>query len=140
MIRVWRRVLTGGLALFGLGCSDIFRPSYDYGRVEVVATDPSGSAVPAVRLTLYTGQRHMAYGETRGDGRYVFRFVPEGEYGIEAGAPEGYSFPPGALPYAIVDAAAGSTVRASFTFVRTAPATAVLGRVVAPTSVGFPGN
>lgn len=103
-------------AVWMSGCGDIFRPSYDYSRVRVTATDQNGEGVPGVRLTLYIGNLHLEYGETRRDGTYSFNFVPAGGYGVEAGAPAGYRLAPGALPYRVFDVEKGEERDLQFDF------------------------
>jgi hypothetical protein len=72
------------------GCDDLLTPAFDYGEIEVVAARRSGDGVPGVRLTLYTGTRHLGYGITEADGRFVFDFVPQGQIAVLADPPEGY--------------------------------------------------
>ena len=113
----WRAIpLLFAACMSAAGCNDIFRESYDYGTVVVRATDGEGGGVPAVRLTLYTSTTHMEYGVTGPDGTHTFRFVPAGGYGIEAGPPEGYRWPEGALPYQYVDVEKGGRDDVDFSF------------------------
>jgi hypothetical protein len=104
------------LCLGLMGCSDIFRPSYDYAQIVVSAVDLAGQPVPGVRLTLYSGDLHMEAGVTRSDGAYRFRFVPAGGYGVQAGAPQGYHFPSESLPYRLVQVGQGEHKAVDFVF------------------------
>lgn len=102
------------LVLLLAGCSDVFRPSYDYANVVVTALDQEGQPVPAVRLTLYNGPQHLEYGLTGRNGRYDFRFVPAGVYGVAAGVPEGYAFPDNVPPYRLLQVEKGGRVEIEF--------------------------
>ena len=118
-----RSAATGTLLLMLLaaaGCSDIFRPTYDYAEVDVRAVDDAGAPVAGVELTLYFGPYHHDFGITRAEGRHVFRFVPAGPYGIAAGAPAGYVLPEGAASYRIVGVEKGGSASVEFVFDRTA--------------------
>lgn len=107
------------IALFTIGlgaCSDVYRPSYDYSEVLVAAVDGEGDPVPGVRLTLYIGWMHMGYGETRPDGTYRFDDVPSGIYGVEVGAPQGYTLPEGAKPFRLFEVKQGENNEVDFLF------------------------
>jgi hypothetical protein len=62
-----------------------------YNTVRVIARTRAGEAVPGVGLTLYTGQRPMAYATTAADGEFMFTLVPSGTYGVYASLPDGYA-------------------------------------------------
>lgn len=106
------------------GCSEVFGPGYDYGRIEVIAVDQLGEPVSGVPLTLYGRGRHYAYGETNAQGRHVFEFVPFdkagefGGFGVEAGAPEGYRFDPGPSRHLYADLEEGDEVTLEFVLER----------------------
>jgi hypothetical protein len=74
------------LAVIFAGCAELGITPFRYGTVEVTAMVNDTVPVPGVRLTLYTGTRHLAYGETDETGRYVFDLVPAGVMGV-AGYP-----------------------------------------------------
>ena len=116
MKRMARLMTIAAVSVWVAGCSDIFRTSYDYARVVVKATDQEGAGVPGVRLTLYNGVMHFEYGVTRADGSYAFEFVPAGGYGVEAGAPGGYQWPAGALPYRLLEVQQGDVRAVAFEF------------------------
>ncbi len=77
-------------ALALAGCGDLFTPEFQYGEVEVLVARRSGVGVPGVELTLYTGTRHLGYGITNDEGRFVFGFVPAGQIAVLADPPEGF--------------------------------------------------
>jgi len=81
------RTLWAGLALLLGGCSGLIPDSYEYGTIEVVAARRNGEPVEGVALTLYTGTRHLGYGVTDEQGRFEFRYVPEGRLGVHADPP-----------------------------------------------------
>jgi hypothetical protein len=81
------------------GCSDLFPSSYEYATVEVQANRWNGDPVPGVNLVLYTGERHMGYGVTDEEGRHVFHFVPQGEFGVGAVASDGFELMPANRPF-----------------------------------------
>lgn len=72
-------------------CADLITNTQPYGSIEVTAVLTNGDPLPGVQLMLYTSVRTMAYGSTGPDGKYVFKFVPEGAYGVQAIPPNGYS-------------------------------------------------
>jgi hypothetical protein len=100
------------------GCSDLFPPTHPYSTLDVEVLTDSGAPVPGVGLVLYDWRGDMAYGGTRFDGTYAFRFVPEGEYGVIMGVPAAYRLPDGAERYQHGIRLAGSArERVSFTLV-----------------------
>lgn len=105
--------------LAAAGCSDVFRPTYDYAEVAVRAVDDVGAPISGVDLTLYFGPYHHDFGRTRADGTHTFRFVPAGPYGIAAGAPAGYVLPEGEVSYRIVQVEKGGSASVEFAFDRT---------------------
>lgn len=106
------------LAVAAAGCSDIFRPTYDYASVEVRAVDDAGAPIRGVELTLYFGEYHHDFGWTRTDGTHTFRFVPEGAYGIAAITPDGYALPEGAEWYRIFQVQKGGSASVQFVYER----------------------
>lgn len=105
-------------------CSSLLSDGYDYGRIEVEVVRRSGEPVPGVDLVLYNWERHMAYGTTGAAGRYVFEFVPEGEFGVRA-VPDGGYLP---LDYDIpsvfldgVEVQKGGRAAVSFTLLKVGP-------------------
>lgn len=85
------RGVFGAILLLAAGalvaCEDLISEPFDYGKVEVTATRRSGVPVSGVRLTLYTGTRHLGYGTTDDNGRFSFQFVPTGRIGVLADPP-----------------------------------------------------
>lgn len=83
------RWLVALLALGGatVGCEDLLPEPFEYGSVEVETVRRNGEPVPGVRLTLFTGTRHLGYGVTDERGRYRFEFVPMGNLGVQAAPP-----------------------------------------------------
>lgn len=80
-----------GLVVAVAGCDTLLtRPGF-YNHLEVVATRRDGTPIPGVRLVLYTAVRPVGIGATGADGRYTFRDVPEGNYGVFATAPAPYT-------------------------------------------------
>jgi len=73
------------------GCDSWLTKPNLYSAVTVVVSTRRGEPIPDASLTLYTGQRPMGYAHTGSDGRYVFEQVPQGNYGIFAIPPAGYS-------------------------------------------------
>jgi hypothetical protein len=73
------------------GCDDWLTKPNLYYAVTVIVTTRHGEPIPDAALTLYTGQRPMGYAVTGTDGRYVFEQVPQGNYGVFAIPPNGYS-------------------------------------------------
>ncbi len=78
------------LALLAVtGCERLANPS-QYGSVSVATTTSDGTAVPGIPLTLYTGQRPIAYAQSDERGRHLFELVPPGNYGVQGTRPPGY--------------------------------------------------
>jgi hypothetical protein len=75
------------LALTAGACSELLRDGYDYGAVHVETVRRNGDPIPGVELALYSGARVWARGVSDADGRYVFRFVPPGNFGVRAVPP-----------------------------------------------------
>lgn len=78
------------LLLVAAGCDAWLTKPNLYNSVTVVVSQRNGAPVPGAGLSLYTGQRPMGYATTGSDGRYVFRDVPQGNYGVFATPPDGY--------------------------------------------------
>ncbi len=114
------RSVCGGLLILVLaGCSDLFTPGYDYATVHVMVSEPSGVGIAGVPLVLYTGVQRIALGTTNGSGRYDFRFVPPGNYGVAALRPERYT---AGLPFVDqIDAIEGSERSVSLVFCEGVP-------------------
>lgn len=97
--RARRGVLVAAAVLAAAGCGDLFPPTHPYSTLEVEVVGTDGEPVADAGLVLYDWKREISYGQTRGDGRYVFRYVPEGEYGVMVGVPAGYRLPEGGQPH-----------------------------------------
>jgi len=85
--------LTLSCALLGLvsGCDAWLTKPAMINQVSVaVARRSTGAPIAGVSVVLYTGQRPMGYGTTDSGGRYVFRDVPQGLYGVRAIVPPGF--------------------------------------------------
>lgn len=80
-------------------CSDVFPPTHPYSTLEVRVTSDRGEPLSGIGLVLYDWKREMGYGQTGFDGTHVFRYIPEGGYGVWIGEPAGYRLPEGANPY-----------------------------------------
>jgi len=74
-----------------VGCDAWLTKPNLYNTVTVIVSTRRGEPIPGASLTLYTGQRPMGYAVTGADGRYVFNQVPQGNYGLFAVPPTGYS-------------------------------------------------
>jgi hypothetical protein len=61
------------------------------GTIHVRAEEPSGKPVSGVRLTLYSHLGPIAEGVADSEGRYSFRSVPFGQYGVQADPLPGYT-------------------------------------------------
>lgn len=83
-------VLAALAPLVGAGCGGL-TDSYDYAEVTVSVADQRGRPLGEVPLTLFTSRRVVEYASTDAQGRYTFRFVPFGEFGVAATPPAGYS-------------------------------------------------
>jgi Carboxypeptidase regulatory-like domain len=104
-------------ALLLAGCSNLATDAQPYGTIDVNTVRSNGDPVPGVQLLLYTGVRPMAYGTTGMDGKYLFRFVPRGEYGVKATPPDGYGLPAGTPDYVDrLDMAPGQHESVTFTY------------------------
>lgn len=124
------------LAIGAASCDELLPEPYRYGTVEVLATRRSGEPVAGVELTLYSGERHLAYGRTGADGRFVFRSVPFGNLGVAASPPEGYAFRGPSFEHAYVDGlllAAGTRHTIDFRVLKRGPGTV---RVLAQSPAG----
>ncbi len=89
-----RRFLWPGILVLSLviqACTDVFTPHFTYASVEVSVTLANGQGVSGVPLVLYTGTRHLDYGETDSAGVSRFELVPEGDTGVGA-VPTGYFY------------------------------------------------
>ncbi len=69
--------------MLGGACAEAVITPFQYGSVEVTALS-NGEPVPGIQLTLYTGTRHLGYGSTNDEGRFVFESVPAGIMGVAA--------------------------------------------------------
>lgn len=88
------RLVVAGLvacsATLFAACSDLLTDGYDYGEIEVRTVRRSGEPVPGLDLALYGRGRDLGYGTTGDSGRFVFRYVPQGRYGVYVGISEAY--------------------------------------------------
>jgi hypothetical protein len=126
------RVAAWSCALLLAGCDAWLTKPLLYNTVDVVATQRNGAPIPGVNLILYTGQRPMGYGATGLDGRFTFKRVPEGGYGVYAGLPGGYDilehFIPGNISF-VRDGllvADDTLVTVHFTFLKVGPGAIVV--------------
>lgn len=113
------------------GCAELVTDILEYGSVVVETRRRSGDPVAGVRLTLYTGTRVMAIGQTGADGRFLFENLPpdvRGGYGVYAEPPEGYARPEEILGGASVATfhdglglEEGEQKTATFTYVKIGP-------------------
>lgn len=88
--RIGLQLVGCAAALFAAACDNwLTKPSL-YNSVSVIVSQRNGAPIPGAALSLYTGQRPMGYATTGNDGRYVFRDVPQGNYGVFATPPPGY--------------------------------------------------
>jgi hypothetical protein len=127
------------LATLLTACDELLPPAYRYGTVEVEAVRRNGEPVPGVRLTLFTGTRHLGYGVTDERGRYRFEFVPEGQLGVQAAPPEDYRPVDLASGFVrTISMAQGGEQQVSFSYLRFGPGS-VLARVETPTGQPVPG-
>jgi hypothetical protein len=122
------------------GCSELTSAGYDYGSIEVKAVSTEGEPISGVRLLLYTGVQHMAYGETGSDGSHEFAFVPHfGTFGVRAQPPAEYLVAEGRglnfVDGIVIERGGRETI--VFTFERNGAVIRV--RVVEPSGVGIAG-
>ena len=84
------RVAASACAILLAGCDAwLTKPSL-YNTVDVVVAQRDGTPIPGTNLILYTGDRPMGYAVTGLDGRFTFKRVPQGVYGVLATPPSGY--------------------------------------------------
>jgi len=106
--------------------SMVTRPSL-LGEVETTVQRRDGTPVRGSALILFTGARPMGYGSTDTSGRFRFRDVPYGVYGVRAVPPEGYTSTERVINTGPADVAdqlrvtGGDRVAASITLLKVGP-------------------
>ena len=91
---VWLRAILALLTAVGAtACSQLLSDPSRYGEVNVLVARFNGDPIEGAQITLYTGDRPVQYARTGPDGRYTFREVPFGLYGVALFAPAGYELP-----------------------------------------------
>lgn len=84
------RVAAWSCAILLAGCDAWLTTPSLYNTVDVVVAQRDGTPIPGTNLILYTGDRPMGYAVTGLDGRFTFKRVPQGLYGVLATPPSGY--------------------------------------------------